>query len=209
MAEEIDTSIMEKIRKTNAEAALVVIHEKIPQKILDLDKLVEDIREKYANVEFTVENFSKSKLAACNTRVLELFSIIKQQVNEMIDLLGEVKLWVRLNIPKIEDGNNFGVGVQEEILVMVQTGHQSGLAVLDHITKFYFSRGRLISKSEKHPGVMDYGRAIMEMDQKQYFNLVESCKDLRNNYILLWDKITKNIDKLCKPRSENETIMIF
>ncbi|CAH8437576.1 unnamed protein product [Schistosoma mattheei] len=27
-----------------------------------------------------------------------------------------VRLWVQFNIPRIEDGNNFGVGIQEEIL---------------------------------------------------------------------------------------------
>jgi hypothetical protein len=28
--------------------------------------------------------------------------------------LTSVKIWIQLNIPRIEDGNNFGVGVQEE-----------------------------------------------------------------------------------------------
>ncbi|CAM9370016.1 unnamed protein product [Heterosigma akashiwo] len=202
--------IIEEIRTVNVEQAHNVIYEKIPQKILDLNELVVDIKDKYNDTTFEPQSYNRTEMAPSNPKIFELFAVIKEQVNNMIDLLSELRLWVRLSIPKIEDGNNFGVGVQEEILVMVQTGHQSGLAVLDHITKFYFSRGRLISKSAKHPGVKDYGRAVMELDQKQYFNLLESCKDLRNNYILLWDKITKNMDKLSKPRSEeSSSIMIF
>jgi len=206
-----EQSVIANIRQTNSDSALKIIHETMPQKILDLNAMVQGIQTRHSESNYSVESYHSRKSIPCNPEVMSLFEIIKNQIKEMVDLLGELKLWVRLNIPKIEDGNNFGVGVQEEVLLMVQTGLQSGIAVLEHITKFYFSRARLITKSAKHPGVLDYARAVTEMDQKQYFNLLESCKDLRNNYILLWDKIMKNLDKISKPRGSDDSsnIMIF
>ena len=36
------------------------------------------------------------------------------QLEEASSMLGKVKLWIQLMVPRIEDGNNFGVAVQEE-----------------------------------------------------------------------------------------------
>ena len=37
---------------------------------------------------------------------------LKKEFNELVEAAINVKIWVALNIPKVEDGNNFGVSVQ-------------------------------------------------------------------------------------------------
>lgn len=44
----------------------------------------------------------------------ELIAIIKERILELIEIIDTVKVWIQLNIPRIEDGNNFGVSIQEE-----------------------------------------------------------------------------------------------
>lgn len=51
-----------------------------------------------------------------------------------------VRLWVQYNIPRIEDGNNFGVGIQEEVLSEASSIERDACTFLDQITRFvYFS----------------------------------------------------------------------
>ena len=45
-------------------------------------------------------------------RVKDVLTILKRELMELIENLNVVKIWIQLNIPRIEDGNNFGVGVQ-------------------------------------------------------------------------------------------------
>ncbi|VDP95813.1 unnamed protein product [Trichobilharzia regenti] len=47
-----------------------------------------------------------------------------------------VRLWVQFNIPRIEDGNNFGVGIQEEILAEASSIERDACTFLDQVTRF-------------------------------------------------------------------------
>ncbi|KAH8854874.1 Proteasome activator complex subunit 3 [Schistosoma japonicum] len=47
-----------------------------------------------------------------------------------------VRLWVQFNIPRIEDGNNFGVGIQEEILGEASGIERDACTFLDQVTRF-------------------------------------------------------------------------
>lgn len=46
-------------------------------------------------------------------------------------------------IPKIEDGNNFGVSVQEDTLAEVQSVESEAAAFFDQISRYFISRGEL------------------------------------------------------------------
>ncbi|CAH8439804.1 unnamed protein product [Schistosoma margrebowiei] len=46
-----------------------------------------------------------------------------------------VRLWVQFNIPRIEDGNNFGVGIQEEILGEASGIERDACTFLDQVTR--------------------------------------------------------------------------
>lgn len=49
-----------------------------------------------------------------------------------------VRLWVQFNIPRIEDGNNFGVGIQEEILGEASGIERDACTFLDQVTRFVY-----------------------------------------------------------------------
>lgn len=46
-------------------------------------------------------------------------------------------------IPKIEDGNNFGVSIQEDTLAEVQSVESEAAAFFDQISRYFISRGKL------------------------------------------------------------------
>ena len=55
-------------------------------------------------------------------------------------------MWVSFLIPKIEDGNNFGVSIQEDTLAEIRVVESEAAAFYDQIGRYYSSRGKIVSK---------------------------------------------------------------
>jgi len=140
---------------------------------------------------------------ATNQHLFQKLEVLKKELLGMIKTCNMVKIWIQLNIPRIEDGNNFGVSIQEDTVTELSRAEESAFAVLDGITKFFLTRAKVVTKLIKYPNVEDYFRAVAEIDEKEFTNIQICIMDLRNNYAILHDLITKNIDKLLKPRSSN------
>jgi proteasome activator subunit 2 (PA28 beta) len=138
-----------------------------------------------------------------NIAVMTVMKLLKSNILEFIEHLTSVKIWIQLNIPRIEDGNNFGVTIQEETLSELGRAEEAAFATLESGPKYFLLRAKYITKSLKYPGVTDYRNAIYELDEKEYINMCMTIKELRNNYSILHDMISKNWDKIRKPRSES------
>jgi hypothetical protein len=79
--------------------------------------------------------------------VNHLLALLKREVLDLIEDMGTMKLWIQLNIPRIEDGNNFGVSIQEETVSELSRAEDAGFAVLESMTKYFFSRAKLVSRA--------------------------------------------------------------
>lgn len=138
-----------------------------------------------------------------NAAVMTVMRLLKANILEFIEHLTTVKIWIQLNIPRIEDGNNFGVSIQEETLSELSRAEEAAFSTLESGPKYFLLRAKYITKSLKYPGVTDYRNAIYELDEKEYVNMCMTIKELRNNYSILHDMISKNWDKIRKPRAES------
>ncbi|XP_061431883.1 proteasome activator complex subunit 3 isoform X2 [Lethenteron reissneri] len=138
-----------------------------------------------------------------NPKLVALIERIKPEIRTLMDKCNTVKMWIQLMIPKIEDGNNFGVSVQEDTVAELRTVEGEAASFLDQISRYYMSRAKLVSKVAKYPHVEDYRRTVDELDEKEYLSLRIIVSELRNHYVILHDVITKNIEKIKKPRSAN------
>ncbi|KAJ8025087.1 Proteasome activator complex subunit 3 [Holothuria leucospilota] len=165
------------------------------------------------------ENFKKRKLDSdiegspvlvfpggtipCNKDIIHITNQLKPLICVLIEHCNSLKMWIQLLIPRIEDGNNFGVSIQEDTLAELRQVESDAAAYLDQITRYFITRGKLISKVAKYPHVEDYRKSVEEIDQKEFFNLRLTCLELRNTYLSLLDLIEKNKDKIKKPRNSN------
>eukprot|EP01130_Rhizamoeba_saxonica_P009122 TRINITY_DN3701_c0_g1_i1.p1 TRINITY_DN3701_c0_g1~~TRINITY_DN3701_c0_g1_i1.p1 ORF type:complete len:137 (-),score=26.99 TRINITY_DN3701_c0_g1_i1:70-480(-) len=132
---------------------------------------------------------------------------LKVELLESLDYLSDVKTWIQLNIPRIEDGNNFGVTVQEEVLAEVGRVEDASFTSLEILSKYFVTRAKLVSKCLKYPLISDYRRSTFDLDEKAYIDLQTTCRELRNNYAILYDTIQKNKEKIITPRTSNTSIM--
>lgn len=138
-----------------------------------------------------------------NSKVVEIINIVKPQAIELIEYANSIKMWITYMIPKIEDGNNFGVSIQEDTMSEARQIETEAATYLDQMSRYFLTRGKIVSKVAKYPHVDDYRRTIAEFDEKEFISLRLIIVEMRNHYAGLHDLITKNLDKIKKPRSTN------
>jgi proteasome activator subunit 3 (PA28 gamma) len=145
----------------------------------------------------------------CNLKLAELTDATKPLLREAVEDVNKLKLWITFLIPRIEDGNNFGVSIQEEALNEVRTVESEAASFLDQMSRYFVSRARLVTKIAKYPHVDDYRRAILDMDEKQFINIRLVLMETRNHLATLHDMITKNLEKIKKPRSTEHVLNMY
>jgi hypothetical protein len=146
---------------------------------------------------------NKSLVVPVNKVVTEAIHMLKKDIVAMLHEIAALKLWIRLRVPQIEDGNTFGVEVQNEVLGMLSSLYSSGQGFLQSLSGYFSKRAKLVADMRKRPWVKEYGQAMYDLDDKQFINLVQSCCDLRNNYAFLHDKIIKNKEKIIRPKGNS------
>ena len=125
--------------------ALAIIDTVFPKKIKVLDELFAEFNEKRVTFEFTLSE--DGEVVDSNNDVLCVYNMLRSEILELVTYLGTLKLWLKLLVPKIEDGNNFGVGIQQEILMMLGTGRMSAFEVLKLMSNYFLNRGSLVVKA--------------------------------------------------------------
>ncbi|CDR94186.1 subunit of proteaseome activator complex, putative [Babesia bigemina] len=197
--------------------ALDSLRERIPRKILHFSKLVKekasasglfhsrDLDSVTYRVSAVDESASKRQkrsveeedsriITPSHKQILDELEAIKAEASELIEIIGNIKLWIQLNVPRIEDGNNFGVGIQEEVILELTRVEDTAFNLFDSI---------LCTKVIKYPNVCDYTEAIRELDEKEWIHIKITNVDMRNNYSMIYDLLCKNWEKVVKPKSEN------
>ncbi|XP_057351068.1 proteasome activator complex subunit 3-like [Manis pentadactyla] len=145
----------------------------------------------------------KGPLLRSNQHLVELIERVKPEIELLREKCSTVRMWVQLLIPKVEDGNNFGVSVQEDAVDQLWTVESSAASYLRRFSTYYNTRAKLVSKMVKYPQVEDYRRTVAEVDENEYLSVRQTLLHVRNQYATLHDVILKNIEKIKTPRSTN------
>jgi len=139
-------------------------------------------------------------LVPANKALTDLVELLQNEILEMSEMINALSIWVKLNVPRIADGNNFGVEVQEEITKVLEGAEDAGYDVLDSFATYHSTRGGLVTKVLKNPNVEDFRCALRELDEKTYIKTCLLASELRNDYITIYDLLAKNLDTLITPR---------
>ncbi|OWF39357.1 proteasome activator complex subunit 3-like [Mizuhopecten yessoensis] len=139
----------------------------------------------------------------CNKKLVVLSERMKPLIWELIDHANLLKMWIAFLIPKIEDGNNFGVSIQEDTMGEARQVESEAASYLEQVSRYFITRAKLVSKVAKYPHISDYRQAVKELDEKGFISLRLICCELRNHYASLHDLVLKNMDKIKKPRNAN------
>merc|ERR1712191_33260 len=122
----------------------------------------------------------------CNSHIREMMKIVKPYIWHLV-----------------EDGNNFGVSIQEDMLAEIRSVESEAAAFFDQISRYFITRGKIVTKVTKYPFVEDFRVTVEELDEKEYVSLKLVICEIRNHYSTLHDIIMKNLEKIKKPRTSN------
>ncbi|KAM8999858.1 proteasome activator complex subunit 3-like [Sarcophilus harrisii] len=145
----------------------------------------------------------EGQLLRSNQHLVELIERVKPEIELLREKCNTVRMWVQLLIPKVEDGNNFGVSIQEDTVDQLWTVESTAASYLRRFSTYYNTRAKLVSKIVKYPQVEDYRRTVAEVDENEYLSVRQILLHVRNQYATLHDVILKNIEKIKTPRSAN------
>jgi len=138
-----------------------------------------------------------------NHHIRKLQERNKTEFQSLIELCDKVKLWINLTMPRIEDGDNFGVQIQEEVLNELSRAQESAYGLRDTMRAQHGVRAKLCAKLIKYPNIEDYVIALRDHDEKQLFMVRQHLHDVRNVYAILFDILQKNIQKIRAPKGNN------
>ena len=144
-----------------------------------------------------------------NESMNKISNLISNEIIEMINITTKMKMSISLKIPSIQEGNNFGVEIQEDIVDDLSRAENGALDAIDQISNYYQIRSKSISKILKWPFLDDYRIALNKFDISHLAVLKSMAVDLRNSYIILHDTITKNMEKLKNPREERAKYYLY
>lgn len=145
-----------------------------------------------------------------NLKIVDLLKHIKPFIIHFLDSSAMLKLWIQILIPQIEDFKaELSLQIQEETLAEIRAIESEVATYLDHIYKYYAVRGKLIAKTAKYPHVADYKQSICELDEKMFMTSRLIALELRNHYTSVHDILTKNMEKIKKPRTDNSSLSMY
>uniref|UniRef100_A0A8D2AKA8 Proteasome activator complex subunit 2 n=1 Tax=Sciurus vulgaris TaxID=55149 RepID=A0A8D2AKA8_SCIVU len=142
-----------------------------------------------------------------NEKVLALLALVKPEVWTLKEKCILVITWIQHLIPKIEDGNDFGVAIQEKVLERVNAVKTKVEAFQTSISKYFSERGDAVAKASKETHVMDYRALVHERDEAAYGELRAMVLDLRAFYAELYHIISSNLEKIVNPKGEEKPSM--
>merc|ERR1712029_66758 len=136
-----------------------------------------------------------------NHHIEELIKLIQPKIFQLIDYATKLRMWILFLIPKIEDGNNFGVSIQEDTLSEIKSVEDEAATYFEQFSIYYITRAKAISRICKFPHIEDFRKALKEIDRKQILVLRLAVREMKNHYASIYDLVFKNYDKIKMPKS--------
>lgn len=74
-------------------------------------------------------------------------SIVKEESQAVLNCVAAVKTWIQLLVPRVEEGHNFGVAVQEETINVISRVEETTFQCLE--TTYFHTRAKLVADALK------------------------------------------------------------
>merc|ERR1712137_1388141 len=118
----------------------------------------------------------------CNKIVLGQMEIVKPELINLGINCQILRDWIHLHTPKHEDGNNFGVEVQEEAIQELAAVTEDTQSTMEEQAAYHLARANIMEKIAQEGSIKDLKVFIYEEDEKQCRKLRITALNLRTHY---------------------------
>ncbi|OQR98984.1 hypothetical protein ACHHYP_07379 [Achlya hypogyna] len=84
--------------------------------------------------------------AAANTRMVHLVQVVLDELHTAIAKMQALERWIQLLVPRVADGNNFGVEVQKSVQLQISASRTALQKAWDGMTDYYWQRATAFEK---------------------------------------------------------------
>ncbi|GMF10647.1 unnamed protein product [Phytophthora lilii] len=136
--------------RTSVTAAGAALLAELPQRVAQLQALVQQHAGERAPSNLRA-SFAQKLLAApsavgSNGDVQALLAVVGDEVAALISAIQQLQLWIQLQVPKVEDGNNFGVEVQKYAFVHLKESLEKWQKTWDALADYSSARATAVEK---------------------------------------------------------------
>ncbi|KAE8633426.1 hypothetical protein XENTR_v10001877 [Xenopus tropicalis] len=142
-----------------------------------------------------------------NEKLQNVLNTVQPEIRRLREGCALIITWIHHLIPKIEDGNDFGVSVQEKLVERVTAVKTKVETTQTNISKYFSERGDVVAKASKETHVMDYRALVHEKDEITFVDLKIAFTEVRNFYVEIFDIILKNFEKITNPKGDEKSSM--
>ena len=128
----------------------------------------------------------------------------------------EMSQWIRLKIPKIDDGNNYGIKIQQMVLTDIDQFKNLLLQIERYQDGYIADRMGILNKvytgSNKRDNkrYMDHVIRTLEVIDIDHFHQFEThILEIELELEFIFDKCKKNVEKLMNPKSNDALNTMF
>jgi proteasome activator subunit 3 (PA28 gamma) len=145
----IEQAMPSYVEKANQRASAALTS--LPKAMADVEALLENPNLHFqSNPSKVIEAFRQIVDSAnadnSNKVVDEVYGIVSDELARAISLLRDLEKWIVLLVPKVEDGNNFGVEVQGAIYGKINEYRQKLEGKLESMPDYYKERSAVAEK---------------------------------------------------------------
>ncbi|KAG6612521.1 Proteasome activator subunit 1 [Phytophthora cinnamomi] len=140
---------MDEYKKSVTAAGAALLAE-LPQRVARVQALVQQHAAERAPSAVRAK-FAQAVLAApsavgANGDVQTLLGVVGDEVAQLLAALAQLQLWIQLQVPKVEDGNNFGVEVQKHAFVQLKEALDKWQKAWDSLADYSSARAAAVEK---------------------------------------------------------------
>ncbi|TDH69633.1 hypothetical protein CCR75_009741 [Bremia lactucae] len=122
----------------------------LPQRIAHVQTLVQqhtsDQTPSMLRAKFALEVLADPATVSSNGDVQALLAIVGDEVLQLLHTTQQLQLWIQLQVPKVEDGNNFGVEVQKYAFMHLKEAQVMWQKTWDSLAEYSAARATAVEK---------------------------------------------------------------